>query len=239
MIRLRGQNEVNDINNKIIFSPRPGFIRGKEKVPELEFPLIYGHKCPYCNNVIQALFKAQKTFSLWPYEETAILSQGEKNSGETLKIFPDNKTKLGKSCYKMDFSFAEGGSIKLTLVNHIMLYRTIVRRDFTGAGLWEEGYKCVCTHTGIFSLREDLLVKDWLLFSILDPNDKILGSEIKKYKLPSSLKDIIEEDNTNYRLVPAIGMAPSVILVDSNSLVYSAEYQVRPLIESYKNKEKV
>lgn len=226
MIRLRGVNEKEDINNKIIFEPRPGFSRGRGAAPGLEFPLIYGHRCTYCSNVIQALFKAPRTFSLWPYEETVLLSQGEQNSGEIRKTYPDEKTKYGKSCYRMDFSPAEGGSIKLTLKNHILRHVAIAERKYTGEGLWEVGER-PCTHAGIFSLREDLLVKDWLLFS------QITEQEIVKYNIPP-VKDLIPETDTNFKVMPAVGVAPPVILVERTSLVYGYNYQTRPKMTAYR-----
>ncbi len=227
MIKLRGKTEAVDINNKIIFDPRPGFIRGRGAAPTLEFPLIYGHRCPYCSNVMQALFKAPRTFSLWAYEETVLLSQGEKNSGELRKIFPDDKSKFGKSCYRMDFSPAEGGSVKLTLRNHIMRHTAITDREFNGDGLWEEGFERPCTNTGFFSLREDLLIKDWLLFS------QIGEQEIVKYNIPP-VKDLISESDTNFKLVPAVGVAPPVILVERQSLVYGFYFTTRPKMNAYK-----
>jgi len=227
MIKLRGKTGVEDPLNKIIFEPRSGFIRGRGAAPTLEFPLIYGHRCPYCSNVIQALFKAPRTFSLWAYEETSILSQGEKNSGDVLKVFPEEKTRFGKSCYRMDFSPAEGGSIKLTLRNHIMNHRAIAERTYDGKGMWEESYERPCTKAGIFSLREDLLVKDWLLFS------QISEHEIVKYNIPP-IKDLIPESNNNFKLVPSVGVAPPVILVDRQPLVYGYHYQSRPMMNAYR-----
>lgn len=226
MIKLRGKNEVTDINNKIIFEPRPGFTRGRGAAPQLEFPLIYGHRCPYCSNVVQALFKAPRIFNLWAYEETVLLSQGEKNSGEIRNTFPDEKTKYGKSCYRMEFSPAEGGSIKMILRNHIMRHKAIQERTFNGDGLWEAGER-PCTRTGIFSLREDLLIKDWLLFS------QISEQEVPKYNLPP-VKDLIKEDDTNFKLVPAVGVAPPVILVERQSLIYGFHYQTRPKMNAYR-----
>lgn len=226
MIKLRGKTEEADPLNKIVFEPRPGFTRGAKAALTLEFPLIYGHRCPYCHNVIQALFRAPKTFSLWPYEETVLLSQGEKNSGEMRKTYPDEKTKAGKSCYRVDFSPAEGGSIKLMLKNHLMRHQAISERKFDGEGLWEVGER-PCTRAGIFSLREDLLVKDFLLFS------QISEFEIPKYTIPP-VKELIHEDDANFKVVPAVGIAPPVILVERTSFVYGFHYVTRPKMNAYK-----
>lgn len=226
MIKLQEHSEKKD--NRIVFEPRPGFGRGRGSAPKLDFPLIYGHRCNYCNNVIQALFKAPREFSLWPYEETKLLSQGEKNAGEVRTIYPDDKTKYGKSCYRVDSNDAEGGSIKITLKNHIVRNSALVERKFNGEGLWEVGER-PCTRIGIFSLREDLLIKDWLLFSQMDE------AERSKYNLPS-IKELIPESNTNFSLINAIGTAPPVILVERTSLTYGFHYQIKPLITPFRNK---
>lgn len=226
MIKIRGKTDSIDINNKIIFSPRPGFVKGKGAAPEMEFPLVYGHRCPYCANVIQALFKAPRKFSLWPYEETSILSQGEKNSGEIHSTYPDVKTWFNDSCYNIAYSPAEEGSIKITLKNHIMRHAGLHERDIKGEGLWEVG-KRPCMYAGIFSLREDLLIKDWLLFSGLT------DSEISKCKFPE-VKTMIPESDANFKLIPAVGVAPPVILVERQSLLYGYNYYTRAFLTTYK-----
>lgn len=228
MIKLKGKVGIAHPSNKIIFEPRPGFRRGRSETSTLEFPLIYGHKCDYCNNVIQALFLAPKVIDLWPYEETVLLSQGEKNAGEVRKIFPDENTKPEKSCYQMDFSDAEGGSIKITLKNHVMRHSAIEERQFNGDGLWVPGEK-PCTKTGIFALRLDLLVKDFLLFSQMNRN------EIIKYTIPC-INELIKDDDKEFKLVPAVGEAPPVILIDRQSLVYGFHYHARPRMSAFLKK---
>ena len=227
MIKLRGVNGVADPKNKIIFEPRAGFSRGRGAAPTLEFPLLYGHRCPFCGNIIQALFKAPRAFNLWPYEETVLLSQGEKNSGEIRKIYPDEKTKYGKSAYNVEFSPAEGGSIKLTLVNHVIKHKVLSTKEINGEGLWEVGKEKPCIKAAIFSLREDLLIKDFLLFS------QMVDYEITKYNLPKAA-ELIPENDTNFRQEPAVGVAPPVILVDRQSFVYGFHYQTRRLMTNYR-----
>lgn len=225
MITISGLTGKHSKNNKIQFSPRAAY-RGKG-IPTLEFPLVYGHTCPYCSNVIQALFKVPSEFSLWQYEETSILSQGEKNSGELRKVFPDEGTKPEKSHYNMSFSPAEGGNIKLVLKNHIVRHRAIAERKYNGEGLWEPGGHA-CIRAGIFSIREDLLAKDWLMFSKIDSGG---GVEISKYKLPP-IEELLAT-NQDFRIVRAIGVAPPVILIEKQPLVYGFHYQLNNIIQPY------
>lgn len=226
MIRLRGKIGEEDKSNKIYFEPRPGYTRGKGAAPSLEFPLIYGHKCPRCSNIMQALFRAPRAFSLWPYEETILLSQGEKNVGEVRRTYPDDKVRFGKSCYNMDFRAPEGGSVKITLKNHMMRPIALAEREANGDGLWEVGER-PCTHTGVFSLREDLLVKDFLLFS------QIKEHEIPKYNIPP-IKDLIPEDDRTFKAIPSVGTAPPVILVERQNLVYGYYYETLKRMLPYK-----
>lgn len=231
MIKLRGKHTTqSDDSNKIVFEPRPEYSKNTK---ELVFPLIYGHHCPYCSNVMQALFKAPRMFSLWEYEETTLLSQGSKNSGEIRKVYPDNKVKKGKSCYRMDFNPVEGGSVKITLKNHIMRHSAISKRTYDGENIWETGEK-PCTWAGIFSTREDLLVKDWLLFSQLGDGTQINGdSEISKYDLPT-IDKIVQEDDKSFKLIPSVGAAPPVILVDRHDIAYGFHYATRTKIAQYR-----
>jgi hypothetical protein len=153
-------NKSGDNKAKIQFIPRAGFAHSQT----LERELIYAHKCPVCNNIMQAYFKTPTPINLWPYEETTILSQGEKNGGEVLKIIPNNQSTSNETCYKSDFDKIEGGHQKIVLKNHIVRQRVIAERKYTGEGIWEVGER-PCFWTGVFTLREDLLVKDLLLHS--------------------------------------------------------------------------
>jgi len=51
VIALTGK--PGDLNSHVRFTPRPGF-KKTHKVIERE--LVYGHYCPRCTNVVQALF---------------------------------------------------------------------------------------------------------------------------------------------------------------------------------------
>lgn len=223
MIRISGKEDEKNKLNKITFEPRAGY---KKTHPSLEFPLLYGHRCPYCTNVIQALFESPKPIDLWAYEETFLLSQGEKNAGEVRNVYPNDKTKQGKTCYNNHYSPTGKGYVKIVLKNHIMRHRAIVEGSFNGEGLWEPGEK-PCGRSGIFSIREDLLMKDFLLFSKMQP------VEVAKYKMPK-VREAIKSDNVNFRVVPAIGEAPPIILVEKDSFIFGFHYKSRPLVEAKK-----
>ena len=214
----------------IRFTKRKGF---KGSVKPLELELVYGHRCPVCGNVMQALFKTEAPVSLWPYEETAVLSQGTKNAGELLKTLPNEKSEYGDSCYESDFQLAGGvGSQKIRLKNHIMRSRALADRQFTGEGLFEVGERC-CMKTGIFSIRQDLLVKDFCLFSMMQ------GVKIPLYNLPNIDQIITGTDDKIGRLVNAVGNAPPVILVERTSLIHGFNFYLEPRLEPYLKKKAI
>jgi hypothetical protein len=163
---------------KITFSPRPGF--QKSHVAK-EFDLIYGHVCPVCGNVITAVFKTESEIPLFPYEETTILSKGEKNAGDVLKIIPNDKNST--TCYNVEFLKTESGSVqKLLMKNHIMRpiasqerFTIDVNSGQSGKAVWEAG-EDACLMTGVFSEREDLLVKD--LFMLFKRRHQLFWSTI-------------------------------------------------------------
>jgi hypothetical protein len=224
MIRIR-----KGPTNKIIFEPRAGFKRGKKSQPNLELELIYAHVCSTCGNVIQAQFLTDKEIVLWPYEETVVLSQGDHNMGEVLKIYPDDKAKAGSSCYRSVFNQFGQSSQKLTLKNHVLRYRAIEERKFNGEGLWEVGER-TCPKVGVFSVREELTVKDVLLFSGWSEYD------FKSYDLSKIKVDDLLEWTYGVRLkrLNAIGQAGPVVLIDRTNVIYSFRWDMMNRLDKFK-----
>lgn len=228
MIKLRGKF--------IAFEPRAGFKRGSKAQPEIRREIIYGHTCPICGNLMQAYFNTESAIDLWPYEETVVLSQGEKNMGEIRKIFPDNKAKLGSSCYKSTFHSATK-SQKIVLKNHILKFEGLSNRVYGGDNFWEVGER-TCVKAGFFSLREDMLIKDILCAYGYSHYD------IAHYDLPSiTLDKIVSATGQNFRKVLAVGNAPPVLLTDREALngLYGSNYSsinwsLFSLLQQYRKK---
>jgi hypothetical protein len=225
MINLRVQPSGE--GHKLVLTPRAAC----QGVKGQELDLVYAHRCPTCGNVIQALFRTPKEVSLWPFEETVVLSQGEKNMGEVRKIFPEPKTKWGSSCYRSQFSAVEGGVQKIVLKNHILRHRAIAERAGkpTGEGLWEVGER-TCSRTGIFAVKEDLLVKDVLLFSGMSEY------ELANFNLPP-LVEIIPANgfqSDSIRLAIPVGNALPVVLVNREKVVYGFQDEIRPRLTPFK-----
>jgi hypothetical protein len=119
----------------IRLTPRQGF---KKSHKMLEFPLQYGHRCPYCPNVINAVFCPDRQIDLFPYEETVVLSQGEKNAGEILKVVPGHNPNEGN--YNIDYvSTPEGNLQRIRMKNHVVRAAAIQDRGYNGVGVEEVG----------------------------------------------------------------------------------------------------
>jgi hypothetical protein len=220
---------------KVAMTPRTGF---RAKAKPQEFNLVYGHKCPYCGNVISACFETDKEIDLFPYEETAVLSQGEKNRGELLKTVPNQKDPKG--CYRSEY-FGKGsnGRQRLLMKNHIMRVAAIESRFLSNSGdhIWETGER-PCMYAGIFSEREDLLVKDLLLLFKFSPSD-LAGYNIPKVSqlIPDPQGD---SESGQFRWVPAVGTAPPVILAQREYIVGGVNYFLVRMMKPFHkgNKEK-
>ena len=148
MIQLvdRGPNE-----SLIRFIPRFAY----KKIGPQERDLIHGHWCQYCNNLIQALYYTDKPIDLPKYEETRVLSQGEKNDGELLKIVPNAED---KGNYKVEFFRTPAGNAEqITLKNHVLNFRGLGsgnRDDF-----FEVGERC-CAYTSLIPMRAETIVRE-------------------------------------------------------------------------------
>src|SRR3974390_680435 len=58
----------------------------KSQEQELEFPLVYAHICPKCNNLVQALFMTSKRIDPKPWEE--IMTKTLDKDGHFKRIIP-------------------------------------------------------------------------------------------------------------------------------------------------------
>jgi hypothetical protein len=139
-------------NSRIEFSPRSRYSRVESTI---QHELISGYTCPICNNVIQALFLTDKPVDIEKYEETRVLSQGEKNSGELLKVIPGGEEpgNYKQSFYKMP----DGNAQKITLKNHVINWEGVGSGDRDD--LFEVGERC-CKYSAVISLMEADVIKD-------------------------------------------------------------------------------
>lgn len=204
MIELSGK--IGDPEAKIRFTPRDG---SEKRVEPLEFPLLWGHRCGRCGNVVNALFETHTEVDLFPYEATCVLSQGEKNAGEILKFVPNKKD---KGNYESTMLVTpKGGLQRLRLKNHVARLSIVQDRPTFGSECVNEVGERTCPLTSIFSPREELLIKDLLLLFAFQT------TELPQYNLPS-IEALIPDPNghastdNRFRWARAIGRDPLPII---------------------------
>lgn len=211
---------------EIVFTPRVGFSKvHKQKTYKLE----YAHVCPGCGNVIQALFHTDQEVDLNPYEETRIMTidtDGKKPM--ELKGFSPDEKDPNKTHYNVYYD-AKTKSQKIVLKNHILRFESIDLKNADEKADWEPGGK-VCELSGLFSLREDLVMRDYVLFSRIN--------ESKVWDFPvKSISDV--KFNNKLRVcgfpVEAIGDAPPVILIRYNIINRGWEHAVSEFLGHIKN----
>jgi hypothetical protein len=216
---------------KLVLTPRHGFKRSHK---EIELPLVYGHTCPVCKNMIQCVAKTPQDMDLNPYEETSVFSQGEKNAMELLKVVPNYRDT--DSCYESKFFRSEDpsapGLIHLRLKNHLIPSR-VKRTPADKTDMYSETGERTCFKTGFFAMREDLLMKDFLLLMGLHQ------SEIEAYNLPKVAEFLPTDLGNNaglgeYRYVPALGDAPPVIIVDRTFIKNASTWSLKQALEPFK-----
>jgi len=233
MIDLTGN--PGDKNCKITFSPRPGF---KQSHRTFQRELVYGHYCPRCMNVVQALFLTDEPVDLWPYEATNVMSIGKSDEkvGTILKIVPNVESKLGYSNYTSTFlrSGGEPGQ-HIVLKNHVLKYHGVEKEKSSADRYFEPGERPCADYTGAFALREDLLVRDVCLFMRIDP------TVLAQHNLPSVEEFLNRAVSQDFRSLPAYGVAPPVILFPRERMTgYNQNYewwQIREILKPFKKPE--
>lgn len=216
-----------DRNCKILFSARPAF-RDDPKVTAFDRELVYGHRCPTCGNVIQAMFRTEKAVSLWKYEETAYVSSSDSKFGEVLRYLPGPDSKDGYSQYDVT-THRVGKNLyqHLLLRNHVLQYEGLNKpyKQANRHGL-SGGYPCpyVC----LISRRPELIMQDIFLFLGEDiPN---MVTMISEKTLPTfdefvSFPALIAH---GFRAIPAYGDAPAALSFPSRFVTsnYNMAYVV-------------
>lgn len=208
----------------IEFRPRP-----QRNVPTIARQLLYGHECKWCGNVIQALFLTDERLNLDLYEETRVISQGEKNEGTLLKLVPNSEDPA--SAYKVDFYPTPNGHAQLIrLKNHLVVWKglsTGLKEDY-----FEAGERC-CKYTGLFSRREmDYITEltkvcQYPSSYYTQPKTPVPLSFLKTWKGENSWSQI------DFRVVEAIGKAGEVLLINRDMVKNSNQYGLSDLFDKW------
>jgi hypothetical protein len=236
MIALTGNPGGKDC--RIQFSPRPRF-KTSHKLIERE--LVYGHYCPLCMNVVQALFLTDEPVDLWPYEATNVMSMGKSDAklGTVLKVVPHAESKRGHTCYTSTVLPGSGDPGQhIVLKNHVLKYHGIENETNATDRFFEPGDR-TCEYTGAFALRGDLLVRDICHFMRWEV------AEMARYNLPSVEEFLTVAAAYDFRSLPAYGSAPPVVLFPRTKMTPQNKWdkgwgwQMRSIMKSFeKPKEK-
>ena len=209
MIQLvdRGPNE-----SLIRFTPRFAY----RKLGPLECDLIHGHFCMYCNNLIQALYYTDKPIDLPKYEETRVLSQGEKNDGELLKIVPNAED---KGNYRVEyFRTPNGNAEQITLKNHVLNFAglSVLGRDL----FFEVGERC-CSYTALIPLRAETMIRELAVvagFSLEGAKRYTEGTEPTPEWVAEYFKKTQDYLTKEIRTTPAVGDSQMALLLKRKSI---------------------
>jgi hypothetical protein len=128
----------------------------KSKEQELEFPLVYAHTCPKCNNLVQALFMTNKRIEPKPWEEifTKILD----SNGKYKRIIP-GRHERHRSRYTVT-PIGRGSSISAELIRFTEHFE---RKE-------DVNNQPVCNFVAISSVIPEYRVYDMLLAQLMDPS---------------------------------------------------------------------
>jgi hypothetical protein len=169
----------------------------KSNEQELEFPLVYAHVCPKCNNLVQALFMTDKKIDPKPWEEifTKILDA----QGHFKRIIPGRHDRF-RSRYTVH-TIGRGSSVSAELIRFTEHFD---RRE-------DPNNQPVCGFVTISSVIPEYRVYDILLVQNMDParyNIKDEHWEAIKEKLLHSYSGVDQ-----YSFVPAIGNGPECVMM--------------------------
>lgn len=189
----------------IRFTPRYKF---RDSAPPLECELISGHFCNWCGNIIQAFYTVDKPVDLNSYEETRVISQGEKNEGELLKIVPGEE---GKSNYKVEFfATPTGKAQRITLKNHVVNWSGTKNRD----DYFEPGERC-CVYTSLISMQERDMAHDLATLAgyNLDTAERYIKTNPTAEFIVKWLKTEVSWMTLEMKSAMATGVAPPALLI--------------------------
>lgn len=166
-------------------------------VQEQEFPLVYAHVCPKCNNLVQALFMTDKRIEPKPWEEiyTKILDADSK-----FKIIRPGKHDRHRSRYTVT-PIGRGTSVSAQLIRFTEHFE---RKE-------DVNNQPVCNFVAISSVIPEYRIYDMLLAQNMNPANYVIKDEYwpaVKDKLIHAYSGVDQ-----YCFVPAIGTGPECVIM--------------------------
>jgi hypothetical protein len=231
MISLIGK--PGDTNARLSLVPRSP-LRG---YPTLDLPLYYGYKCPYCNNVIQALFKTDQPIDLFAYEETVIINRKREKRYQIPAEGQKDRRGMEFDTFYQSIMLEAGpwAAQRITLLHHVIPYWGIEHHvKETGAG-WFEKTKTgdrACAYTGIGTLNSNLLQQVLRLFAGVKDKDLLKLELPETDKLLSAVNLLRSSDGKSLEgtWIKAVGEGGPMVLIDRSSILAGFGYGFRQAV---------
>lgn len=191
----------------------------KTQEQELSFPLVYGHYCPKCNNLVQALFMTDKRIDPKPWEE--IMTKQLDKDGHFKRIIPGRHERF-RSRYSIT-TIGRGNVISAELIrlaDHFEMKEDVSMTP-------------VCNFLAINSAIPEYRLNDLILAHGLNPSQWLVQDkdyEEIKYKLVSGYpgSDI-------YAFVPATGTGPELAIVSRSNQQWVLNMALGNHLKPYKS----
>ena len=159
--------------HKILFQPWSNVLKkevngetvevyNKIQLPELSFPLIFGHICPKCENIIQAAFLTTKLVDPKGYEE---LNTTIRDTHGQRKVLRTGGNYRFKSKYET-IPVQRGNNVSAQLIRLEEHFR-----------IPDDAETCICYYMAFFSFRPDMALQQVMLHSNLNPSKYNLTDE--------------------------------------------------------------
>lgn len=169
----------------------------KSNVPEAEFPLVYAHTCPKCNNLVQAVFMTDKRINPKPWEE--IFTRVLDTNGKFKRIIP-GRSERSRSRYSVT-TLGRGSLTSAQLIRYTEHFDR--REDVVNTP--------VCNFVAVSSVIPEYRVYDMMLTLFMDPSK----FSIKDSDYPSIKEELLSKYSgaEQYAFVDAIGKGPECVFI--------------------------
>ena len=172
----------------------------KSHEQEMEFPLVYAHVCPKCNNLVQALFMTDRRIDPKPWEE--IFTKVLDKDGHYKRIIPGRQDRF-RSRYEVH-TIGRGNLVSAELIRFAEHFE---RRE-------DPNNQPVCGFLAVSSTIPEYRINDMLLAQNMNPSNYILKDEYWPAIKDKLLKSY--SGDQQYAFVPAVGKGPEVVIMSRN-----------------------
>lgn len=189
----------------------------KSNVPEAEFPLVYAHTCPKCNNLVQAVFMTDKRINPKPWEE--IFTKVLDTNGKFKRIIP-GRYERARSRYSIT-TLGRGSLVSAQLIKYTEHFDR--KEDVVNTP--------VCNFVAISSMIPEYRVYDMILAQFMDPSKYSIKdsdyTEIRD-KLLSGYSGVDQ-----YSIVNAVGTGPECIFISRTSYQWYLQEVINKFAKPY------